>query len=213
MVDVLSGSMVISTTEVPGYGQVKYAQDIYDELIKLTVAELKERLLNHTGRVWPAGTSVFRKTHWAAMVARRETAKAVVVEKSIKDVRRNLKKAQCGCGQYKPQLENGTMQRHTRFNNQGDQWQGKSIRVRCEWSGLFPPAIEEMRLDTNRRDAQNQVASGIRLTEVAYTYRYFQVPDTRGRKQQPSGSRRNRREGTKNAHRAKYGKRFQGVAA
>ena len=125
--------------------------------------------------------------------------------------RRNLKKARCGCGQFKDQLENGTMQRHTKPAEQTSTgWH----RVRCEWSGLFPPAVEEMRLDTNRRDAQNQVATGIRLTEVMHTYKHFQVPDTSGPKTfKDSGSRRGRRVATKNKHRANYGKRFQVRAA
>lgn len=130
---------------------------------------------------------------------------------------RNLKKALCCCGQWRDQLENGTMSRHTRHNIGATAAEIRlgvePERIKCLWSGKFPPAIVDMRKYVNRCDAEQHVGVGGTLDSATYTYSRVQTPDTRGPKTfQDSGSRRGRRVGTKNKHRAAFGLRFAGVA-
>lgn len=119
------------------------------------------------------------------------------------EVRRNLKKVQCGCGQFKGQLDNGTMEQHTRHNIVATAREirmgAAPERVHCLWSGKFPPRVKDMRHQMNNH-----------LHGHPLGYLREQTPDTRGPKTfADGGSRRARRVGTKNKHRAKYGKRFQ----
>lgn len=61
-----------------------------------------------------------------------------------------LNKRKCGCGQFIATHDNGTLKRHTRQSLPlADRV--KARRVRCQYSGKFPPAIVRMRFDVNQR--------------------------------------------------------------
>lgn len=65
-----------------------------------------------------------------------------------------LNKRKCGCGQFIATHDNGTLKRHTRQSTYLHEFAtGKTTvtRVRCHYSGKFPPAIVRMRYDANQR--------------------------------------------------------------
>lgn len=91
----------------------------------------------------------------------------------------------CHCGASVEVLENGTFKRH--------QWRG-----RCHQSGKFPWFVAQMRRETNLRDQQagrTETYANVQVLDIVKGSRF--------------GSRRLRRIGTKNAHRAHYGRRYQ----
>lgn len=67
-----------------------------------------------------------------------------------------LNKRKCGCGQFIATHDNGTLKRHTRQSLPlADRV--KARRVRCQYSGKFPPAIVRMRFDVNNQ-LDNRIA-------------------------------------------------------
>lgn len=217
----------MGTQTIKGYGTISYVDDIYNMLTTLRVSDLITSI-NHWHNAQnrppsPVGLSKFRKAELAAILAhlrsldrfaeleRSQQKSGPVIgspehTKAVKDSAAG--QAACRCGVWVDVLENGTFKRHTRHNIMARPQEINAgiapRRVRCQGSGQFPTPVVHMREDTNQRDSENH---------RPLTYKSTQITTARQsnlwRAMHNLQSRRARKVGTKNKHRANYGKRFQ----
>ena len=150
------------TTETP-LGTFEYDQDLYDINMARTQVSLADEVLERTDGMElskpRSAVKKFRKTHLAAIIAEWATATRRDDEAHAKE----SSKRKCGCGQYIITHDNGTLARHTRYNIRATRPEINSglepKRIKCQWSGKFPPAVVNMRYDANNRiDRRIQLA-------------------------------------------------------
>jgi len=209
----------VGSRNVKGYNTLTYSVHQFDKHLQQTAAALRERITEHYAterKTPPVGLTRMTKADLAAIMAyldstvsfqnlqhAAEKASAAMDTFRVKTKAVTVE-AWCRCGQLRPLLDNGTFKRHTRFLHESG-WSIDPTRVRCMGSGQFPSSVEKMRSETNIRD---------RIALRPLTYKHIEAaPHARGKKPTGPQSRRARRVGTKNAHRANYGKRFQVKAA
>lgn len=215
---------MMKTVTVEPYGQFTYATDVYQKYMESTQKELVAMFLseelNSRHELPRYKVTKMRKADLAAHLADWwRVCYEAANEKAAPVQRIHINLVTCSCGELVETLDNGTMARHTRHNivaRRAEINSGQAPRrVRCRWSGKFPPSVVAMRAQTNARDAanhSNEMAQGIKRDEVTYTYRHVQVPDARKVNKKVNvrtGTRRSRRDCTKNIHRTVFGKRFQ----